>query len=184
MLKRLCFGFIAGQLYNSKVLTNSYSILHRISPLVSRAFRFPNYLQMSELATEVDAARIAASTDPAVNPHAPTFFDKIVSKEIPAKVIYEDDLCLAFRDINPQAPVHFLVIPKNKNGLNRLSSAKEEHKNLLGHLMYTAQKVAHAEGLVPGGFRVVVNDGPDGAQSVYHLHLHVVGGRQMGWPPG
>ena len=91
---------------------------------------------------------------------------------------------MAFRDINPQGPVHFLVIPKDKVGLNRLSSAKEEHKALLGHLMYTAQKVAHQEGLVPGGFRLVVNDGPDGAQSVYHLHIHIIGGRQMTWPPG
>lgn len=134
--------------------------------------------------SEVDAAQAAASTDPAVNPFAPTFFDKIVSKEIPANVIYEDDLCMAFRDIGPQGPVHFLVIPKDKNGLNRLSSAKEHHKELLGHLMYTAQKVAHQEGLVPGGFRCVVNDGPHGAQSVYHLHIHVIGGRQMSWPPG
>eukprot|EP01031_Cornospumella_fuschlensis_P026115 gene26115-31533_t len=134
--------------------------------------------------SEVDAAQRAASTDPAINPHAPTFFDKIVSKEIPAKIIYEDELCLAFRDINPQGPVHFLVIPKNKDGLNRLSNAREDQKGLLGHLMYTAQKVAHDEGLVPGGFRVVINDGAQGSQSVYHLHLHVIGGRQMSWPPG
>ncbi|RYH07115.1 histidine triad nucleotide-binding protein [archaeon] len=134
--------------------------------------------------SEVDAAQRAASKDPAINPHALTFFDKIVSKEIPAKIIYEDDLCLAFRDINPQGPVHFLVIPKNKDGLNRLSNAREDQKGLLGHLMYTAQKVAHDEGLVPGGFRVVINDGVQGSQSVYHLHLHVIGGRQMGWPPG
>jgi histidine triad (HIT) family protein len=91
---------------------------------------------------------------------------------------------LAFRDINPQGPTHFLVIPKNKDGLNRLSSAREDHKGLLGHLMYTAQKVAHQEGLVKDGFRVVVNDGAQGAQSVYHLHIHVIGGRQMTWPPG
>eukprot|EP01031_Cornospumella_fuschlensis_P030248 gene30248-36554_t len=134
--------------------------------------------------SEVDAAQRAASTDPAINPNAPTFFDKIVSKEIPAKIIYEDELCLAFRDINPQGPVHFLVIPKNKDGLNRLSNAREDQKGLLGHLMYTAQKVAHDEGLVPGGFRVVINDGAQGSQSVYHLHLHVIGGRQMSWPPG
>ena len=134
--------------------------------------------------SEVDAAQVAASTEPAVNPFAPTFFDKIVNKEIPAKIIYEDDLCLAFRDINPQGPVHFLVIPKNKNGLNRLSNAKEEHKEILGHLMYTAGQVARQEGLAPDGFRLVVNDGPNGAQSVYHLHLHVIGGRQMSWPPG
>lgn len=133
---------------------------------------------------EVERALDNASTDPAINPYAPTFFDKIVSKEIPSKIIFEDDECMAFRDINPQAPVHFLVIPKLKNGLNRLSSAKECHKNILGHLLYTAQTVAHAEGLVPGGFRIVINDGPNGAQSVYHMHLHVLGGRQMMWPPG
>jgi histidine triad (HIT) family protein len=133
---------------------------------------------------EVDAARQAASTDPAVNPNAPTFFDKIVSKQIPANIIFEDDLCMAFRDINPQGPVHFLVIPKDKQGLNRLSSAQEHHKELLGHLLFVAQKVAHQEGLVDGGFRTVINDGVHGAQSVYHLHIHVVGGRQLSWPPG
>eukprot|EP00600_Ochromonadales_sp_CCMP1393_P008450 CAMPEP_0174953706 /NCGR_PEP_ID=MMETSP0004_2-20121128/6_1 /TAXON_ID=420556 /ORGANISM="Ochromonas sp., Strain CCMP1393" /LENGTH=133 /DNA_ID=CAMNT_0016201415 /DNA_START=250 /DNA_END=651 /DNA_ORIENTATION=+ len=127
---------------------------------------------------------VSASTDPAINPAAPSFFDKIVSKEIPATIIHEDDLCLAFRDINPQGPVHFLVIPKNKDGLNRLSNAREDQKALLGHLVYTAQEVAKAEGLTPDGFRLVVNDGPAGAQSVYHLHIHVIGGRQMNWPPG
>jgi histidine triad (HIT) family protein len=120
----------------------------------------------------------------AINPHAPTFFDKIVSKQIPANIIYEDDLCLAFRDIAPQGPVHFLVIPKDKDGLNRLSSAEERHKMLLGHLMYVASVVAKEEGLFPDGYRVVINDGPNGSQSVYHLHLHVIGGRQMTWPPG
>lgn len=80
--------------------------------------------------------------------------------------------------------MHFLVIPKDKKGLNRLSSATEEHKSLLGHLLYTAQSVAKAEGLREDGFRVAINDGKNGAQSVYHLHIHVIGGRQMGWPPG
>ena len=80
---------------------------------------------------EVDAAAIAASTDPAINPAAPTFFDKLVKKEIPATILHEDDLCMAFADINPQGPVHFLVIPKNKDGLNRLSNAREDQKGLL-----------------------------------------------------
>ena len=101
-----------------------------------------------------------------------------------ADIIYEDEMCLAFRDINPQAPVHFLVIPKNKDGLNRLSNAREDQKMLLGHLMFTAQMVAKQEGLKEGGFRVIINDGKNGSQSVYHLHIHVLGGRQMGWPPG
>ena len=98
-------------------------------------------------------------------------------------MIYEDEQCLAFRDINAQGPVHFLVIPKLRDGLTQLSKARPEHKALLGHLLYTAQEVAKQEGL-SNGFRVVVNDGPDGAQSVYHLHLHIIGGRQMNWPPG
>lgn len=133
---------------------------------------------------EETKAVAAASTNPAINPSASTFFDKIVSKEIPAAIIYEDDVCLAFRDINPQAPVHFLVIPKDKDGLNRISNAREDQKEILGHLMYTAKSVASSEGLLPGGFRMVINDGSDGAQSVYHLHIHVMGGRQMKWPPG
>lgn len=142
----------------------------------------PRYLTMSS--SEVDAAAIAASSDPAINPSAPTFFDKLVSKEIPAKTIYEDDLCMAFHDINPQGPVHFLVIPKQKDGLNRLSNMREDQKMIMGHLMFVAQKCAHDLGLVSGGFRTVINDGKDGAQSVYHLHVHVIGGRQMSWPPG
>ena len=133
---------------------------------------------------EITAAAIAASTNPAINPNAPTFFDKIVSKEIPSTIIYEDEYSLAFRDINPQAPVHFLVIPKNKDGLNRLSNMREDQKFLLGHLMFVAQKVAKDEGLKEDGFRLVINDGKNGAQSVYHLHIHVFGGRQMQWPPG
>ncbi|GFR43365.1 hypothetical protein Agub_g4436, partial [Astrephomene gubernaculifera] len=126
------------------------------------------------------AAKAAA---PLADKDPPTIFDKIISKEIPAKIIYEDDEALAFRDISPQAPVHFLVIPKKKSGLTRLSKATEEHKALLGHLMFVAQKVAMDENLGEG-FRVVVNDGPNGCQSVYHLHLHVLGGRQLAWPPG
>ena len=112
-----------------------------------------------------------------------TIFDKIVSKEIPATVIYEDSLALAFRDINPQAKTHFLVIPKIRAGLTRLSKSTEDHKALLGHLMYTAALVAKQEKL-DAGYRVVVNDGVEGCQSVYHLHLHVLGGQQLSWPPG
>ena len=80
---------------------------------------------------EVDAAAIAKSTDPAINAAAPTFFDKLVAKQIPSNIIYEDDKCMAFRDINPQGPVHFLVIPKEKDGLNRLSNAREDQKEIL-----------------------------------------------------
>lgn len=152
--------------------------------ITGASINFGQQRSMSTGPSEVDAAAAAASTDPAINPRAPTFFDKLVSKDIPANIIYEDDICMAFRDINPQGPVHFLVIPKDKDGLNRLSNAREDQKGLLGHLLFTAQKVAHQEGLVAGGFRTVINDGPHGAQSVYHLHIHVIGGRQMSWPPG
>ena len=112
----------------------------------------------------------------------PTIFDKIVSGDIPSDKIHDDDLCIAFRDVNPVAPVHFLVIPKNRDGLTQLSKAREDQKALLGHLMYVAKELGQKE--CPGGFRVVINDGKDGAQSVYHLHLHVMGGRGMNWPPG
>jgi histidine triad (HIT) family protein len=112
-----------------------------------------------------------------------TIFDKIIAKEIPSDIIYEDNLCLAFRDIAPQAKTHFLVIPKIRSGLTQLSKAEEGHKELLGHLLYTAQKVAKQEKL-DQGFRVVINDGVEGCQSVYHLHIHVVGGQQLSWPPG
>jgi len=111
-----------------------------------------------------------------------TLFDKIVSKQIPATILYEDETALAFKDINPQAPIHFLVIPKNRDGLTQLSKATDRHEALLGHLFHVASKVALQEGC-DKGFRVVTNDGVQGCQSVYHLHLHVFGGKQLGWPP-
>ncbi|KAF8059182.1 ZBP14 [Scenedesmus sp. PABB004] len=132
------------------------------------------------MSSEADAAAKAASL---ADSDGPTLFDKIVAKQIPAAIIYEDDQALAFRDISPQAPTHFLVIPKDRDGLTRLSKMEDRHKALVGHLMYVAQHVAKQEGLLPG-FRVVINDGPDACQSVYHLHLHVMGGRQLTWPPG
>ena len=111
-----------------------------------------------------------------------TIFDKILSGEWSSDKIYEDDKCLAFRDISPQAPNHFLVIPKHRDGLTQLSKMREDQKELLGHLLYVAQDLASKE--CPDGFRITINDGKNGAQSVYHLHLHVMGGRQMQWPPG
>mmetsp|Transcript_79278 Transcript_79278/g.158322 ORF Transcript_79278/g.158322 Transcript_79278/m.158322 type:complete len:160 (-) Transcript_79278:40-519(-) len=113
-----------------------------------------------------------------------TFFDKIIDGTVPADIVYQDDEALAFRDIAPQAPTHVLVIPKKRSGLTQLTKATPEHKLLLGHLMYVASEVARMEGLSTGGCRFVVNDGVDGCQSVYHLHIHVLGGRKMGWPPG
>uniref|UniRef100_A0A224YRI6 Histidine triad (HIT) family protein n=1 Tax=Rhipicephalus zambeziensis TaxID=60191 RepID=A0A224YRI6_9ACAR len=111
----------------------------------------------------------------------PTIFSKILDGSLPADIIYKDDKCIAFRDVSPQAPVHFLVIPRKP--LPMLDSATDEDVQLLGHLLLTAKKVAAQEKL-KDGYRLVINNGKQGCQSVYHLHLHVLGGRQMGWPPG
>ncbi|XP_053976974.1 adenosine 5'-monophosphoramidase HINT1 isoform X1 [Hylaeus anthracinus] len=127
-----------------------------------------------KMATEVEKAQAAA-------PGGDTIFGKILRKEIPCNFIYEDDKCVAFQDVNPQAPVHFLVIPRKP--IQQLSKAEDEDEGVLGHLMLVARKVAKQQGL-DNGFRLVVNDGKDGAQSVFHLHLHVLGGRQLQWPPG
>ncbi|KAI3806637.1 hypothetical protein L1987_22548 [Smallanthus sonchifolius] len=126
---------------------------------------------------------MASEKDAALASDSPTIFDKIINKEIPANVVYEDDKVLAFRDIAPQAPTHIVLIPKVKDGLTGLSKAEERHCEILGHLLYTAKVVAKQEGLEEG-FRVVINDGPSGCQSVYHIHVHLLGGRQMSWPPG
>ncbi len=112
---------------------------------------------------------------------ADTIFAKIISKEIPADIVYEDDECLAFRDVNPQAPVHILVIPKKP--LARLVEAGDDDQALLGHLLLTANKVALEQG-VGDAFRLVVNNGADAGQSVFHLHLHILAGRSFTWPPG
>jgi len=111
-----------------------------------------------------------------------TIFDKLLSGEWPTDKVYEDDRAFAFRDVSPQAPIHILVIPKNRDGLVSLSTARENQKELLGHLMFVAQEIGKKE--CPKGFRIVINDGEQGAQSVFHLHLHILGGRQMNWPPG
>jgi histidine triad (HIT) family protein len=110
-----------------------------------------------------------------------TIFSKIIRKEIPAKIVYEDDDCLAFRDVNPQAPVHVLVIPKLP--LKSTDAIDEAYETLAGHLLRVCRIVAAKEGLTQG-YRVVTNCGSDGGQSVDHLHFHVLGGRRMSWPPG
>lgn len=98
--------------------------------------------------------------------------------------MYEDDVAYAFRDISPVAPVHVLVVPKTRGSLSGLSSATVADKATLGHLMFVAAEVARLEGIDKSGFRIVVNDGKEGCQSVDHLHLHVIGGKQLSWPPG
>ena len=110
-----------------------------------------------------------------------TVFQKIINREIPADIVYEDDVCLAFRDLTPQAPVHVLLIPKKP--IVSLRQLAQDDAELCGHLLLTVPKVADILGL-DGGYRTVVNTGADGGQSVYHLHIHILGGRPMAWPPG
>lgn len=129
-------------------------------------------------ADAANAERAAKSDD------APeTIFDKILRREIPARVVFEDERVLAFHDVNPQAPVHILLIPKHRDGLTQLAHADERHEPILGHLLYAAKLVAQQQQL-DSGFRIVINDGLDGCQSVFHLHVHLLGGRTLGWPPG
>ncbi|AFZ45106.1 histidine triad (HIT) protein [Halothece sp. PCC 7418] len=110
-----------------------------------------------------------------------TIFSKIINREIPADIVYEDDRALAFNDINPQAPTHILVIPKKP--IPQLASAEASDQDLLGHLLLIVKQVAADAGL-QNGYRVVLNNGSDGGQTVDHLHLHILGGRSMQWPPG
>ncbi|XP_054867323.1 histidine triad nucleotide-binding protein 2, mitochondrial [Amphiprion ocellaris] len=133
------------------------------------------------LCTKNDEVRLAEEASRKYGSPAPTIFSKVIDKSITADIIYEDEKCLAFRDISPQAPVHFLVIPRVP--IPRISAAKDDDAELLGHLLVVAKNVAKQESLKEG-YRMVINDGKHGAQSVYHLHIHVLGGRQMKWPPG
>jgi histidine triad (HIT) family protein len=109
-------------------------------------------------------------------------FEKIIAREIPADIVYEDELVLAFRDINPMAPTHVLFVPKKS--IARLSEAGAEDEKLLGHLLLKAGEVARQLGLDRGGYRLVINNGKDGGESVPHLHCHLLGGRALAWPPG
>lgn len=112
---------------------------------------------------------------------AKTLFEKIIDRELPAQIVHEDAHCVAFRDIHPGAPVHLLLVPRKP--LPRLCDATEEDQALLGHLMLTASRLAAAEGYGEA-FRLVVNNGAEAGQSVFHLHLHVMAGRPLKWPPG
>lgn len=111
-----------------------------------------------------------------------TIFARILSGEIPCAKVYEDDLVLAFDDITPQAPVHVLVIPKVV--LVNLNDVEDRHEAVLGRLLHVARKVAELKGIAESGYRVVMNNGEQAGQSVFHMHLHVLGGRDLSWPPG
>jgi histidine triad (HIT) family protein len=111
-----------------------------------------------------------------------TLFEKICDKEIPASIVHEDDLCVGFRDISPQAPVHLLLVPRK--AIVRIGQAGAEDQALLGHLLLTAGQIARQEGLAESGYRVVINNGRDAGEAVPHLHLHILAGRPLDWPPG
>ena len=132
------------------------------------------------------ATRSPLPVPPAVALSAPmpdkTLFEKICDKEIPATVVFEDERCVVFRDISPQAPLHILIIPRKP--VPRIGLAEEGDDALLGHLLLTAAKVAQSEGVAATGYRLVINNGPDGGEAVPHLHIHLLGGCPMMWPPG
>ncbi len=109
-------------------------------------------------------------------------FCKIAEKKIPSRIIYEDDTSLAFEDINPQAPVHILVIPKRH--ISTVLELREEDRELIGHLFLVAKKISYEKGIAEKGFRLVINCNKEGGQTIFHLHLHLLGGRSMHWPPG
>ena len=111
-----------------------------------------------------------------------TLFEKIIAREIPADIVYEDDLVIAFNDINPKAPTHVLIIPKKP--IPRIAEAEPEDHQVLGHLLLKAREVAGELGLHEKGVRLVFNNGADAGETVPHLHLHILGGREMTWPPG
>lgn len=111
-----------------------------------------------------------------------TLFEKIIAREIPATIVYEDDLVLAFRDIKPQAPQHVLIVPRKP--IPRLAEAGPEDHKVLGHLLLKAAEVARQLGVEQSGFRLIFNNGPDAGEAVPHLHCHIIGGRRMSWPPG
>ena len=110
-----------------------------------------------------------------------TLFTKIINREIPADIVYEDERCLAFRDIDPKAPTHILIIPKKE--ISKISEANAEDQELLGHLLLKARDIARSEG-VSDNFRLVVNNGEEAGQTVFHLHIHLMAGRTFNWPPG
>ncbi|VDL61040.1 unnamed protein product [Hymenolepis diminuta] len=140
-----------------------------LTPLIRSVFSYR--LCLRGMASEIEKAQTA-------KPDEDNIFAKIVRKEVPAKFIYEDDECVAFHDVSPQAPTHFLVLPKKS--IQKLDAATDKDDKARSKLL--AKRVA-AEQKLDKGYRVVINNGPHGGQSVYHLHVHVLGGKQLGWPP-
>lgn len=111
-----------------------------------------------------------------------TIFKKIIDKEIPSEIVYEDNQILSFKDINPRAPLHFLVIPKEE--IPTLNDIEEKHDKLIGKIVRVASELAKKENIADDGYRLVLNCNKNGGQEVYHLHFHLLGGRELNWPPG
>lgn len=111
-----------------------------------------------------------------------TLFEKIRDGEIPATILHRDDACIAFRDIAPQAPVHVLIVPNKP--IPRVGLADATDESVLGHLLFIAAEIARKEGIAESGYRLIINNGPDGGEAVPHLHVHLLGGRKLDWPPG
>ena len=111
-----------------------------------------------------------------------TLFQKIADREIPADIVFEDEHCLCFRDISPEAPVHLLLVPRKP--IPRIAAAAPEDADLLGHLLTRIPTIAASEGIAGSGFRTIINNGDDGGETVPHLHIHILGGRPLAWPPG
>src|ERR1035438_6701256 len=128
------------------------------------------------------SANRASFLSPVTKVMSKTLFEKIAAREIPAQIVFEDDLVLAIRDIHPQAPTHVLIFPKKS--VPRIAEATPDDHKLLGHLLLTAAEVAEQVGLKKGGYRLVINNGADGGETVPHLHCHILGGRHLAWPPG
>ena len=172
---RVYYRASIGQFNTPKLLTTYSNPSFKQQQPVFKQLHSTFSFHRRNMGDEVKKAQEASPND------EDTIFGKILRKEIPTNFIYEDDQCVAFNDINPCGPKHFLVIPRKR--IIQLSKAEDDDEQLLGHLMLVARKVAKQEGL-DKGFRIVINDGPQGCQSVYHLHIHVIGGRQLSWPPG
>ncbi len=111
-----------------------------------------------------------------------TLFERLIAGELPTEIIFQDDLVFAFRDINPKAPVHILIVPKK--AIPRIAESTSEDQSLLGHLLLKAAHIANLVGLEKNGYRLVINNGHDGGETVPHLHCHILGGRALSWPPG
>ncbi|XP_077493633.1 putative HIT-like protein Synpcc7942_1390 isoform X1 [Amblyomma americanum] len=174
--RKVCVAFVSRSSCSLQRIFPGSSTQRRLLSVTARLALSSSSKTSNSSSDEVFKAQNATASDT-----KPTIFSKILDGSLPADIIYKDDKCIAFRDVNPQAPVHFLVIPRKP--IPMLDSATEADVALLGHLMLAAKKVAAQEKLVDG-YRLVINNGKQGCQSVYHLHLHVLGGRQLGWPPG